>query len=102
MNPSKKLKVEIPGFYYDEEKGKYFKVERKSTPRDHPYRPDNIKQKEKLKLRVLQQQQQQQQQQRRQGLGSRTSKSSRGLLLTESVRITQDFSVDVNLEVCCC
>lgn len=53
MNPAKKLKLEIPGYYYDEDKGKYFKVEKKSTQRDHPYRPDNLKLKEKLKLQTL-------------------------------------------------
>jgi len=74
-----KLKVEIPGFYYDEEKGRYFRVEKKSTPRDHPYRPDNIKKKEQLKEKQRLQSSQKQQQQLRKTTGLKLAGSQQAV-----------------------
>jgi WD40 repeat protein len=44
---------EIPGFYFDPEKNRYFKVEKNSAPSSHRYHADTIKSQESHKERLI-------------------------------------------------
>jgi len=47
----KKKKMEIPGFYYDAEKNRYFKIMKKQTNPDNPYTSQNIQERNKAKAK---------------------------------------------------